>query len=74
MDVMTLRKTKPPTEYEALVQRIQEEYDGLSRSFKSIARYLTQNPNGVVIQSINEIAARCNVHPSSLVRFAQNLG
>ena len=65
---------KPPTEYEALVQRIQDEYEGLSRSFQSIARYLTRNPNDVVIQSINDIAARCGVHPSSLVRFAQSLG
>ena len=74
MDVPTLTDAKPPTEYEALVQRIQDEYEGLSRSFQSIARYLTQNPNDVVIQSINDIAARCSVHPSSLVRFAQSLG
>lgn len=74
MDGPTLTDAKPPTEYEALVQRIQDEYEGLSRSFQSIARYLTQNPNDVVIQSINAIAARCSVHPSSLVRFAQSLG
>lgn len=74
MDVMTLSDTKPPTEYEALVQRIEDGYDELSRSFQSIARYLIQNPNDVVIQSINDIAARCSVHPSSLVRFAQSLG
>jgi DNA-binding MurR/RpiR family transcriptional regulator len=74
MNVMTSSEAKPPTEYEALVQRIQDEYEGLSRSFQSIARYLTQNPNDVVIQSINDIARRCNVHPSSLVRFAQSLG
>ena len=70
----TLNQTASPTEYEALVQRIQDGYEGLSRSFQSIARYLTQNPNDVVIQSINDIAARCGVHPSSLVRFAQSLG
>ena len=71
---MVLSEAKPPTEYEALVLRIQTEYEGLSRSFQSIARYLTQNPNDVVIQSINDIAVHCNVHPSSLVRFAQSLG
>ena len=74
MDVVALPDATPPTEYEALVQRIQDEYEGLSRSFQSIARYLIQNPNDVVIQSINDIAGRCNVHPSSLVRFAQSLG
>lgn len=71
---MTLIEMKAPTEYEALVQRIEGGYDELSRSFQTIARYLIQNPNDVVIQSINEIAARCSVHPSSLVRFAQSLG
>ena len=74
MDVMASSKPKPPTEYEALVQRIQDEYEGLSRSFQTVARYLIQNPNDVVMQSINDIAARCNVHPSSLVRFSQSLG
>ena len=69
-----LTRAKAPTDYEALLSLIQAEYDGLSRSFQTISRYLTQNPNDVAIHSINDIAARCNVHASSLVRFAQNLG
>lgn len=67
-------QAKPPTDYESFVELIQAEYDGLSRSAQVVARYLTQNPNDVAIQSINEIASRCNVHASSLVRFAQSLG
>lgn len=67
-------RTAAPTNYEAFVALIQAEYDGLSRSFQAVARYLTQNPNDVAIQSINDIAARCGVHASSLVRFAQSLG
>ena len=74
MDARASNEANPPSEYEALVQRIEDGYEGLSRSFQSIARYLIQNPNDVVIQSINNIAARCSVHPSSLVRFAQSLG
>lgn len=46
----------------------------MSRVFQSIARYLTQNPNDVAVQSINDIAALCNIHPSSVVRFAQSFG
>ena len=64
----------PPPDYESFVDLIQTEYDGLSRSFQTIARYLTQNPNDVAIQSISDIAVRCGVHASSLVRFAQSLG
>ena len=67
-------KLATPTDYEALVALIHAEYEGLSRSFQTIARYLTQNPNDVAIQSINDIAVRCGVHASSLVRFAQSLG
>ena len=69
-----MTQPKSPTDYEALVALIQAEYEGLSRSFQTIARYLTQNPNDVAVQSINDIATRCNVHASSLVRFAQSLG
>jgi DNA-binding MurR/RpiR family transcriptional regulator len=73
-DRPAVTQTKAPTDYESFVDVIQAEYDGLSRSAQVIARYLTQNPNDVAIQSINDIAARCNVHASSLVRFAQSLG
>ena len=69
-----LRHVKAPKDYESFIGLIQTEYDGLSRSFQTVARYLTQNPNDVAIQSINEIAGKCGVHASSLVRFAQSLG
>jgi DNA-binding MurR/RpiR family transcriptional regulator len=65
---------KPPSDYESLVALIQADYARLSRSFQAVGRYLTQHPNDVAVQSINDIAARCDVHASSLVRFAQHLG
>lgn len=71
---LILTQAKPPTDYEAFVGLIQAEYDGLSRSFQAVARYLTQNPNDVAMQSINDIAGKCGVHASSLVRFAQSFG
>ncbi len=74
MPGLPVTRPKPPGDYESFVDRIQADYDGLSRSAQVIARYLTQNPNDVAIQSINDIAARCGVHASSLVRFAQSLG
>jgi DNA-binding MurR/RpiR family transcriptional regulator len=72
--VRTFAQANLPSDYESFVQLIQDEYEGLSRRSQAIARYLTQNPNEVALQSIADIAAQCNVHPSSLVRFAQSLG
>lgn len=78
IDVLTidqsLKQAKPPNDYESFVELVHTEYEGLSRSFQAVARFLTQNPNDVAVQPINEIAARCGVHASSLVRFSQSLG
>lgn len=65
---------KGKVNYEELVNLIGREYPNLSDGFQKIGRYLTQNPNIVALESINTIAAKCAVHPSSLVRFAQSLG
>src|SRR3954452_3615796 len=63
-----------PKNYEGIVNLITCEYPNLSTGFQQIARFLTQNPNVVALESINAVAAKCRTHPSSLVRFAQNLG
>lgn len=64
----------PPTEYEGLIRDVHERYVKMSKTNKRIAEYLTQSPNEMAVNSINELASRCAVHPSSLVRFAQMLG
>ncbi|MDQ0475424.1 MurR/RpiR family transcriptional regulator [Labrys wisconsinensis] len=63
-----------PGNYEGIVNRITRDYAGLSAGFQQIARFLTQNPNVVALESINAVAAKCGTHPSSLVRFAQAFG
>ena len=63
-----------PRRYEEIVNTITKEYDALSDGFKQIARFFTQNPNIIALESINAIARQCDVHPSSLVRFAQHFG
>ncbi len=63
-----------PDNYEGIVNLITEEYPGLSAGFQQIARFLTQNPNAVALESINTLATKCGTHSSSLVRFAQHLG
>jgi DNA-binding MurR/RpiR family transcriptional regulator len=63
-----------PQNYEGIVNLITREYPKLSPGYKQIARFFTQNPNVIALESINAIAVKCDVHPSSLVRFAQNIG
>lgn len=63
-----------PTNYEGIVNLITRKYPNLSAGFQKIARYVTQNPNVVALESISVIAAKCEAHPSSLVRFAQEFG
>ncbi|MBI2718402.1 MAG: MurR/RpiR family transcriptional regulator [Rhizobiales bacterium] len=63
-----------PRNYEGVVNLITREYDGLSQGYQQVARFFTQNPNVIALESINAIAGKCRVHPSSLVRFAQGLG
>jgi DNA-binding MurR/RpiR family transcriptional regulator len=63
-----------PKNYEGIVNLIAQEYPNLSQGFQQIARFFTQNPNVIALESINAIAAQCGTHPSSLVRFAQNFG
>lgn len=68
------RRKAVPTNYEGIVNLITTEYPKLSQGHQQIARFLTQNPNVIALESINAIALKCSVHPSSLVRFAQHLG
>lgn len=72
---MTGRPLKAtPQSYEGIVDLITRDYAGLSPGYQQIARFFTQNPNTIALESINAIAQKCGVHPSSLVRFAQNMG
>ena len=63
-----------PSNYEGVVNLISRQYEGLSAGNQQVARFFTQNPNVIALDSINAVAAQCGVHPSSLVRFAQTLG
>lgn len=66
--------SRPPDNYEDLTQAIHDHYDGLSKSYQKVARFVTQNPNDIAMLSVNALSARCGVHASSLVRFAQQFG
>lgn len=63
-----------PETYEDLIRLIHDRYEDMSKSYKKIALFLTQNPNDVAVLSVNAIGQRCGIHPSSFVRYAQSLG
>lgn len=65
---------RPPESYEDLIKLIHDRYDDMSKSYQKIALYLTQNPNDVAVLSVNAIGAKCGIHASSFVRYAQSLG
>ena len=67
-------KPSTPSDYEELIRVIHERHDGMSKSYRRIAVYLTQNPNDAAVHSVSAIAERCGVHASNVVRFAQALG
>lgn len=67
-------QTQVPRNYEGIVNLITREYPSLSPGYQQIARFFTQNPNAIALESINALAAKCGVHPSSLVRFSQTFG
>lgn len=70
----TTNLNTPARRYEEIVNIISADYDHLSAGFQQIARFFTQNPNVIALESINAIARQIGVHPSSLVRFAQSFG
>ena len=71
---MPKSKSTVPRNYEGVVNLITRDYAKFSPGSQQIARFFTQNPNVIALESINAIAEKCGVHPSSLVRFAQGLG
>lgn len=57
-----------------LRRRIAAEYDRLSMQLKKIARYVEEQGNHIGLEGIQEMAARCGVQPSAVVRFAKHFG
>lgn len=62
------------TTYEELRAAISRAYPDLSRQLQHIARFATDHPNEMALETVASIAGRAGVPPSSLVRFAQALG
>ncbi|HMB58446.1 MAG TPA: MurR/RpiR family transcriptional regulator [Xanthomonadales bacterium] len=65
---------KIPENLESLRTQIAQQYDDLSPRLKQVASYVLDNPNDIAIETLSVIAGRCNVQPSTIVRFAKVFG
>lgn len=63
-----------PTTAEELRAEIVVRYDSLSKRLKQIARYILDEPNDIALETLAVIASRCDVQPSTIVRFAKSFG
>ena len=59
---------------DALLARVGSEFPGLSRQLKQIARYVEQHRDHLGLEKIQDVAERCDVQPSAVVRFAKHFG
>jgi len=57
-----------------LQNAITERYDGLSKRLRQVAQYLMDYPSEIAFGTVTVIARDAQVHPSTLVRFANAFG
>jgi len=60
--------------YDDVIARIEASFPSLSPQLKQAARYVIDNPDDVALYSMRQLAAHADVHPSTMVRFARELG
>lgn len=71
------QRVLPPTAHpgaERLLKSIATEFDSLSRQLKLIARYVEQHRDHIALDRIQDVATRCAVQPSAVIRFAKRFG
>lgn len=59
---------------ETLRGDIVRRYEELSPRLQQVAKYVLENPNDMALQTLAVIAERCEVQPSTIVRFAKTFG
>ena len=61
-------------DYEQLQTEIAQQYSALSKQLQRIARFTLENPQDLALDTVAACAAKAEVQPSAMVRFAQALG
>src|SRR5262249_59017520 len=55
-------------------EELRRRYDRLTHSQKRIAEYIIAHSHAVAFSTVDQMAARLNVNPSTIVRFTYRLG
>jgi len=60
--------------FEDIIARIEGAFPSLSPQLRCAARYVVDHPDDVALYSMRQLAAHADVHPSTMVRLARELG
>src|SRR5262249_57666292 len=76
---MAIAKAEPKASPDVLgssdvIEELRRRYDRLTHSQKRIAEYIIAHSHAVAFSTVDQIAARLNVNPSTIVRFTYRLG
>ena len=64
----------PNDSADQLLKRVTAEFETLSRQLKLIARHIEQHRDHIGLERIQDVARRCGVQPSAVIRFAKHFG
>jgi DNA-binding MurR/RpiR family transcriptional regulator len=75
---MAIRKAAARAPSEAVgsdvIEALRHRYDRLTQSQKRIAEYIVEHSQAVAFATVDQMAARLGVNPSTIVRFTYRLG
>lgn len=60
--------------HQDVIETVRRQYDGLTQSQKRIAESIVDDPEFVAFATVDKLAGRLNVSPSTIVRFAYKVG
>ncbi|MBT5266164.1 MAG: MurR/RpiR family transcriptional regulator [Rhodospirillaceae bacterium] len=63
-----------PASFDSLRHQIHELYDDLSPHLQRIAQHALDDPNTFALETVATLAARAEVQPSTMIRFAKEFG
>src|SRR3954447_3201111 len=76
---MAIRKTEAKSAADAassgdVIEELRRRYDRLTQSQKRIAEYIIEHSQEVAFSTVDQMAERLDVNPSTIVRFTYRLG
>ena len=57
-----------------VIDGLRRQYDKLTQSQKRIAEYIVENAESIAFSTVDQMATKLNVNPSTIVRFTYRLG